>query len=216
MKLSKYILCALTLCVITSLSFAENYICEMPAILEGVLTTSKSDPAMSADEKAHNFPALQLKKAISVGCQANDEFCSPEQNVSILQLVLTKQQVKQFNDLKGKTVRVNGKLFHSENGNHYTNVLMTVESISNNGNTELKATNLKQETVTVVRNSISGGEDGFSFKANNGKTYYVATNPDFETKGANFVDDRKSKPICLTFDKVGSDNIVAVSRGACK
>jgi hypothetical protein len=84
-------------------------------------------------------------------------------------------------------------------------------------NIEAKApSNPKQTTVVVTRNSVSAGEDGFSFKTTQGKQYYVSYNADDTVKGANFVDDKSKKPICLTFDAVGSDNIVAVSRGACK
>lgn len=127
MKLSNYLV-AVTL-LISLPALAQNYVCESPATLEGTLITSKSDPAMSSDEKSHAFSAVQLKTPISIGCQADDEFCSPEQNVSVLQLVLAKNQTKQFKELKGKSVKITGKLFHAENGNHYTNVLMNVENI---------------------------------------------------------------------------------------
>lgn len=72
-----------------------------------------------------------------------------------------------------------------------------------------------KETISVVPKSMSGGEDGFSFKATNGKEYYIATNPDYQTKGWNLIDDRKKKnQFCLTLD--ADDTVKSVARGACK
>jgi hypothetical protein len=130
MKLFKNLFWIGVCLVFASPVVAENYVCELPATLEGTLMLEKSDPSTSSDEKSHSFPALRLKKAISVGCQTDDELCSPEQNVSVLQLALNGKQSEQFKKFKGSVAKVSGKLFHSDNGNHYTNVLIDVTSIA--------------------------------------------------------------------------------------
>lgn len=68
-------------------------------------------------------------------------------------------------------------------------------------------------TVIVARNSVGAGEDGFSFKSTKGKQYYVSYNSDNMVKGADFIDDKSKKPICLTFEEPNSDHIIEVTRG---
>lgn len=217
MRYFKKLLIGITFTTLSFSVLAESYVCETSATLDGILTTENSDPAMSSDEKTHPFPALKLAKGISVGCQSGDELCSTENNISVLQLSLPKTQMELFKKLKGKHAKVSGKLLHSENGNHYTAVLINVESISgvevvakSNGD------NAKQQTVIVARNSVGAGEDGFSFKSTKGKQYYVSYNSDNMVKGADFIDDKSKKPICLKFNEPNSDNIIEVTRGACK
>ncbi|MDR0674593.1 MAG: DUF4431 domain-containing protein [Zoogloeaceae bacterium] len=48
----------------------------------------------------------------------------------LLHLVLDEKRMAEFKSLKGRRVSVNGTLFHSDNGNRQTDVLMDVTSIS--------------------------------------------------------------------------------------
>jgi hypothetical protein len=73
-----------------------------------------------------------------------------------------------------------------------------------------------QITVHVKKNSIAAGEDTLSFKTTTGVEYSIATNPDYETKGWQFVDDRKKMPICLTLNPQDKSSITAIEKGQCK
>ena len=114
---------------IGSFVLAQPYQYGAPVTLEGTLLTSTADASITFDEKAHDFPALKLDKPISVLCSHKETDCTPETGVILLQLVLRPQQMEQFKKLKGKSVKVRGTLFHSDNGHHFTSVLIDVQEI---------------------------------------------------------------------------------------
>jgi hypothetical protein len=109
---------------------AATYQSNARAVLEGTLITARAAPAVTYDEKPHAFPALRLAQPIDFSCARGDEMCEPESNVGTLQLVLDAGGMAKFKALKGKPAKVAGKLWHSENGHHFTKVLLEVESIS--------------------------------------------------------------------------------------
>lgn len=118
------------LCLVCVTAFAQNYKYDANVVLDGVLATSTADPAITYDEKPHQFPALKLRKPIAVLCNVKETDCQPEAGITLIQLVLKQNNMTQFKKLKGKSVKLSGTLFHSHTGHHFTSVLMDVESIS--------------------------------------------------------------------------------------
>ena len=98
------------------------------------------------DEKMHNYPALQLEKPLSV--LGTDELNVSEQDVVLIQLSLNDTLFKQYEKLNGNNVLVTGTLFHSDNGNHYTHVLMDTSAIKNTGvNSAVSNLNVDKKTI---------------------------------------------------------------------
>lgn len=64
---------------------------------------------------------MQLASPITV--QGSPEEAT-EKGVVLLHMSLDEKMMKTFKSLKGKRVAVTGTLFHSDNGNHQTNVLV--------------------------------------------------------------------------------------------
>lgn len=125
MKNSIWLAALLSLAVPLS-SFAQAYKYE-PAVatLQGTLLSA---PGETPNGKKITFPALQLAKPITV--QGTSEDPPSEKGVILLHMVLNDKTMEIFKDLKGKRVTVTGALFHSDNGNHQTNVLVTPTSIA--------------------------------------------------------------------------------------
>jgi hypothetical protein len=59
-----------------AIAFAQSYEYDAPVVLVGVLISSTADSAITYDEKPHLFPALKLKKPISVLCSSKDTVVS--------------------------------------------------------------------------------------------------------------------------------------------
>ena len=108
---------------------AEGLRYDKPVVLEGKFVTGRADAETTFDEKPHSFAALRLSKPISTTCAAGDDECSPETGVDLLQLVLDEAEMSKFDKLEGTPVKVKGTLFHSDNGHHFTSVLLDVEAI---------------------------------------------------------------------------------------
>jgi hypothetical protein len=106
-------------------SFAQRYTYE-PAVVtvQGKLLSA---PGETPDGKKMMFPVIQLSKPIMV--QGNEE-TPTEKGVMLMHLVLNPKMMEAFKHLKGMLVSVTGSLFHSDNGNHQTNVLMTPSAIT--------------------------------------------------------------------------------------
>ena len=96
-----------------------------PAVvtLRGQLISARGE---SPDGKEISFPALQLQNSITL--QGTQEIPT-EKGVLLMHVVLDSAMMDAFTTLKGKQVVVTGKMFHSDNGNHHTNVLITPSSI---------------------------------------------------------------------------------------
>jgi hypothetical protein len=124
--MSRFLKIAFTLLTFTACAFAgtSTYQPHKKISLQGRLISAKG---ATPDGKAINFPALQLTQAIVV---MGDEESPTEKGVLLLHMVLNQDLMPTFIKLKGQTVLVEGKLFHADNGNHQTNVLVTPSSIS--------------------------------------------------------------------------------------
>lgn len=104
---------------------AETYKYEPSvATLKGRLVSA---PGESPDGKKITFPALQLSTPITV---QGLEDTPTEKGVMLLHLSLSPKMMGDFNRLKGKKAAVTGSLFHADNGNHQTNVLISPASIT--------------------------------------------------------------------------------------
>jgi hypothetical protein len=110
--------------------FGQTYKYDSVITLEGVFISAIADAAITSDEKPHKYTALKLNKPISVLCKSDDQYCETEDGVMLLQLVLKDAEWSKYKKLKGKKVKVQGTLFHSDNGNHFTSVLLDVSSIT--------------------------------------------------------------------------------------
>ena len=110
-------------------ALAQTYTYGAKVTLQGTLV---SPEGFTPDEKKLTYPALQLAKPIAVhlGPESDQNFDEPERGVMLLHLVLDQPNRQAFKKLKGQRVRVEGSLFHSDNGHHQTDVLMDVKSMS--------------------------------------------------------------------------------------
>jgi hypothetical protein len=98
-----------------------------PAVvtLQGTL---RSGDGMTPDGQKLKFPALRLSAPIAVAQDAPRDWPA-EQGVVLLHLALDEKNMAAFKRLKGKPVQVTGTLFHADNGNQQTKVLIFPESI---------------------------------------------------------------------------------------
>jgi len=114
--------------------------------LNGALISEKGE---SPDGKSIEFPALKLINGITV--HGNSPETPTENDIKILHLILTNSTKEVFNQLKGKSVAVSGTLFHSDNGNHQTKVLINPTSIIEDAGAMVVAGNLpsSQQTSSI-------------------------------------------------------------------
>jgi hypothetical protein len=117
---------ALILAVASIASHAQSLAYE-PAVvkIKGTLTSA---PGESPNGKAVTFPALKLASPVIVQGTSTD--APTEKGVMLMHMVLDAKTMASFKALKGKPVEVTGTLFHSDNGNHQTNVLITPTAIA--------------------------------------------------------------------------------------
>jgi hypothetical protein len=111
----------------TSFAAGAQAIKYEPAVvsLSGTLLSSEGE---SPSGKAIAFPALQLAKPITV---QGDADTPTERGVALMHMVLgDPKMMAAFKSLKGKPVVVTGTLFHADNGNHQTAVLVTPTAIT--------------------------------------------------------------------------------------
>jgi hypothetical protein len=121
----RFLKIGLTLVAFTASAFAATYTYGPQKVrLQGRLISADG---ATPDGKAIKFPALELTRPIVV---VGDEESPTEKGVRVLQMVLNQNLMKDFKTLKGQSVLVEGTLFHSDNGNHQTEVLVTPSSIS--------------------------------------------------------------------------------------
>lgn len=120
-------LIALVFALTASLASASPLAYE-PAIvtLQGTLLSADG---MTPDGAKLKFPAIRLAKPISVPEDEPRDWPA-EKNVVLLHMALDEKNMAAFKRLKGQTVKVTGKLFHSDNGNHQTDVLIFPVSIT--------------------------------------------------------------------------------------
>ncbi len=111
----------LALTLATSIATAKTYPYD-PAIvtLQGTLL---SGDGTTPDGKKLKFPAIRLTEPISVPEDEPRDWPA-EKGVVLLHMALDDKNMATFKRLKGKSVKVTGKLFHSDNGNHQTDVLI--------------------------------------------------------------------------------------------
>ena len=106
-------------------AYAQAYKYEPTVVtLQGTLLSA---PGEAPSGKKITFPALQLARAITV--QGTSADVPTEKGVVLLHMVLDDKAMPVFKSLKGTRVNVTGTLFHSDNGNHQTNVLVTPSTI---------------------------------------------------------------------------------------
>jgi hypothetical protein len=92
--------------------------------LDGVLIYMSG---ITPDEQPVRFPAIKLSQPISVDKNQDNE---EETNVEFIQLaILTDEMMTWVKSLEDKPVSITGTLYHADNGNHHTNVLMMTEII---------------------------------------------------------------------------------------
>ena len=99
-----------------------------PAIvrLTGTLCSSQgTDP----NDESVQYPALKLKASIRVRADPTTGTDSTEENVSLLQLVLTPELMNEYARLKGQDASVTGTLMHAHTGHHHTSVLLQVQEL---------------------------------------------------------------------------------------
>jgi hypothetical protein len=117
---------ALAFALTASLAFAKPLPYD-PAIvtLQGTLV---SGDGMTPDGAKLRFPAIRLAEPIAVPQDAPRDWPA-EQGVVLLHMALDDKNMAAFKRLKGKPVKVTGTLFHADNGNHQTSVLVFPVSI---------------------------------------------------------------------------------------
>jgi hypothetical protein len=119
---------ALAFALTASLATAAKLLPYEPAIvtLQGTLVSSDGMTPAGARLK---FPAIRLAEPIAVP-QDDPRDWPAEQGVVLLHMALDDKNMAAFKRLKGKPVKVTGTLFHADNGNHQTSVLVFPVSIT--------------------------------------------------------------------------------------
>lgn len=92
--------------------------------LKGVLQSVAGE---TPDGGKLTFPAIKLEQPITV---QGDGETPTEKSVTLMQLVLNAETQQVFVELEGKTVSITGTMFHADNANHQTNVLIAASAIS--------------------------------------------------------------------------------------
>jgi hypothetical protein len=92
--------------------------------LDGVLIYMSG---VTPDDQPVRFPAIKLSQPIAVDKNQDNE---AESNVEFIQLaILTDEMMAWVKSLEDKPVSITGTLYHADNGNHHTNVLIMTEII---------------------------------------------------------------------------------------
>jgi len=120
-------LVALALALAASIASAKTYPYD-PAVVTLQGTLLSADGA-TPDGKKLKFPAIRLAEPISVPEDEPRDWPA-EKGVVLLHMALDEKNMAAFKRLKGQPVKVTGKLFHSDNGNHQTDVLIFPVSIT--------------------------------------------------------------------------------------
>lgn len=94
--------------------------------LQGTLVSGNG---MTPDGVKLKFPAIRLTEPIAVPPDEPRDWPA-EQGVVLLHMALDGKNMAAFKRLKGKPVKVTGTLFHADNGNHQTSVLVFPVSIT--------------------------------------------------------------------------------------
>lgn len=128
MKIAQRLLLILC-CVIAASACAQSYRYGAPEVtLEGTLISASGQ---TPDGVEVMYPALQLAAPLTVeATDGSEEFEPSATGITLVQLSLDATTMRAFKQLKGQPVRVAGTLFHSDNGHHYTDVLLSVTSVS--------------------------------------------------------------------------------------
>lgn len=119
----------LLFCLVSSSAFAQTYSYGPSEVsLYGTLISA---PGETPDGAKLTYPALELVVPITVNATPGDEDLEPtEIGVMLIHLALEKDSSAQFKELKGRRVVATGTLFHSDNGHHQTDVLLSVKALS--------------------------------------------------------------------------------------
>ena len=125
-KTMKKTIIALFFAAASAITAAQPYAYE-PAVVR-LTGTLMSPPGEAPSGKKITFPALQLSSPIVV--TGTSEESPTEKGVMLLHMVLDEKLMATFKALKGKRAEVTGTLFHSDNGNHQTNVLIQTQAIA--------------------------------------------------------------------------------------
>ncbi len=120
----------LILCgVIAAPACAQSYRYGAPEVtLQGMLISATGQTPDGAEVR---YPAIKLVAPLTVeATDGKEDFEPSATGITLLQLSLDATTMRAFKQLKGRQARVSGTLFHSDNGHHYTDVLLSVTSVS--------------------------------------------------------------------------------------
>lgn len=116
------------LVVISGDALAQQYKYGAEVTLYGTLVSA---PGETPDGRKIGYHAIELVMPVTVNpAPGEEEFSPTEKGVMLMQLVLDQSEMAEFKRMKGKRAAVSGTLFHSDNGNHQTDVLIDVSLIS--------------------------------------------------------------------------------------
>ncbi|MCC8537024.1 DUF4431 domain-containing protein [Xanthomonas axonopodis pv. poinsettiicola] len=116
-------------CVVAAPAGAQSYRYGAPEVtLEGTLISATG---LTPDGAKVTYPALQLAAPLTVeATEGSEEFEPAATGITLVQLSLDATSMRAFKQWKGQQARVAGTLFHSDNGHHYTEVLLSVTRVS--------------------------------------------------------------------------------------
>jgi len=172
---------------------ADQYSYEPASVkLQGTLVAAQGE---TPDGKLIEFPALKLTNGITV--KGNSQEAPTEQDIDLLHMVLKNSTKEVFNQLNGKRVEVSGTLFHSDNGNHQTKVLINPTSIVEDAGGIVVVGNLPSNQPTSSNGALENESEPQSKTANsqvvsstNGNASTpvmpLASNADATTSGEGF------------------------------
>ena len=118
---------ALALAFAASMAAAKTY--QYDPVVVTLRGTLVSGPGITPDGESFKFPAIRLVEPIDVPDDEPRDWPA-EKGAVLLHMALDEKNMAVFKRLKGKSVKVTGRLFHSDNGNHQTDVLISPISIT--------------------------------------------------------------------------------------
>lgn len=141
-----------------------------PVTLRGVVQGIDNNGITLPINNSSGYPAIILSKPIDVIAdttttppKAEEEVETTERNVLVMQLVVFDQPIMvKYKAAKGQQVEIQGSLFHADNANHHTKVLMSVKSIemlagATVPSSPVSTTTRPTEPIAAATKSNSGG-----------------------------------------------------------
>jgi hypothetical protein len=123
-----FILTVTSLSVSAQTSKSKQCLAYEPATvtLKGKLTKKA---VINASEQKQVIWLLKLEESVCVAADTENEINHQVESITEIQLVLNKEQLIKYRDLRNRTIAVRGSLFAGHTQHHFTDVLLMVINV---------------------------------------------------------------------------------------